>query len=267
MSKPVAVITGASKGIGEATAEIFLREGYKVYNLSRSGGNPEKGDNEDFLHIACDVSHCEQVDFAIEKIISETGRIDVAVSNAGMGISGSVEGATYEMIEKQIKVNFAGSAYFAKAVVPHIRKSKGRLIFLSSVAGLIPIPFQALYSATKAAIASLAMALDNEIKSSGARVCAVLPGDLATNFTSAREKNPKEASFYEKRVRESVTKMEQDEMKGKGPEFIGRRIFRMATERNPKVISTAGLFYKFALVLVKLLPVRAANYLIGRLYG
>lgn len=190
----VAVITGASKGIGAAAGARFVKEGWLVYDLSRSRGQAG------LRHISCDVSQPEAIASAVDRIILESGRIDAALSNAGYGIAGSLEGAAYEDIKRQIEVNFTGSAYFAKAVLPHIRSSMGRLIFFSSVEGAAPIPFQALYSATKAAIINMSLALDNEIRPSGARALAVLPGDLATGFTAARKKNFAEDGFYERRL-------------------------------------------------------------------
>lgn len=262
MNNKVVVITGASKGIGRATAEKFISEGYRAYDLSRSGK-----DFEGCKHIFCDVTDYESMKNAINQILTESGRIDVAISNAGMGISGSVEGHSPQQIEKQISINMTGSCYFANLVLEAIRKSKGRLLFLSSLASEVPIPFQALYSMTKSGIKTLAMALDNEIKPSGARVCAVMPGDLATNFTASRIKNEMEDAFYHSRVNESVSKMEEDEQSGKGPEIIANHLYMLASQKNPKVISTVGIFYKTISVLAKILPVRLKNWLIYKIYA
>lgn len=257
----VVVITGASKGIGAAAGRRFAMQGCIVYDLSRSGGN------KNCRHIPCDVSRSEDIEAAISRIIRENGRIDIAVSNAGFGISGSVECTGYESIKNQIDVNFTGSACFAKAVLPHIRKSRGRLIFISSVAGAVPIPFQALYSASKAAVASLALALDNEIRPSGARVITVMPGDIATAFTASRRKNLYEDSFYEQRAAASVGRMERDELKGKGPELIAEKIYQLAVASRPALISTSGMLYRLALLLVKILPAAIYNRILFGLYG
>ena len=225
--KKVTVITGASRGIDRATAEKFISHGYQVYDLSRSG--------QDFngcKHIYCDVTDYKTIEDAISQIISQSGHIDVAISNAGMGISGSLEGHEPAHIKKQIDINLTGSAYFAKAVMKHIRESKGRLLFLSSMAAEVPIPFQALYSMTKSGIKTLAMAIDNEIKPSGARDCAVMPGNLATSFTASRIKNLSEADFYKTRVQSSVSKMEEDEQTGGGPEIIANQLFTLATQKK-----------------------------------
>lgn len=259
--KRIAVITGASRGIGAATGERFIKEGWLVYDLSRSGGKAG------LRHIACDVSRPEDIENALKLITEENGRIDAAISNAGFGIAGSLECASYEDIKRQIAVNFSGSAYFAKAVIPHIRRSRGRLIFVSSLAGAVPIPFQSLYSATKAALISMALALDNEIKPSGARAAVILPGDLATGFTAARKKNPVEAPFYEKRVAASLGRMERDEMNGKSPAAIADKIYKIAVSDKPSAVSSSGAFYRLALLLVKILPAAFYNRIIFKLYG
>lgn len=262
MDHQVVLITGASKGIGRKTAEVFRAHGYEVYDLSRSGSDA------DGIHaIHCDVSVPEDVDRAVAEVLGRAGRIDVVVSNAGFGISGSVEGHAYDAIKRQIDVNFLGAAYVAKAVLPAIRESGGRILFLSSVAACVPIPFQALYSATKAAVMTLAMALDNELMGSGARSVALLPGDLRTNFTRARVKNRNEADFYAARVTHSVEKMEHDEENGMDPIVVAERLYALATAKNPKAISSVGFLYRTALVLAKGLPVRWQQWIIARLYA
>lgn len=260
--RKVVVITGASKGIGLETAKIFRKNNYKVYDLSRTGK-----DTEILNHIYCDVSDYNVVETAINEVISREGRIDIVISNAGFGISGSVEGHLYQSIKSQIDVNFTGSAFLANATLKHIRNTKGRIIFMSSVASVIPIPFQAIYSATKSAILSLAQCLDNELQGSGARAIALLPGDLSTSFTKNRIKNKIEPDFYKSRVENSVGKMEKDEINGMQPTVIANKLYKLATQKNPKVKSSVGVLYKFALVLEMLLPVRLKQFIIKKMYA
>lgn len=262
MNQSVVVITGASKGIGRATARIFSERGALVYDLSRSGK-----DEEGRIHLPCDVRSPEDVERAILEVVRRSGRIDTVVSNAGFGISGSVEGHDHENIKRQIDVNLLGSAYVAKAVLPYLRDSKGRIVFLSSVAAVVPIPFQALYSATKAGVMTLAMALDNELRGSGARALALLPGDLKTDFTRARVKNENEDAFYEARVLRSVAGMEADEQNGMSPNAVAQKIYQLATAKNPKVITTLGWKYRMALILSRELPVRLKQWIIAHLYA
>lgn len=262
MRDKVAVITGASKGIGWETAQVFHSRGYMVYDLSRSGK-----DNDVVSHIRCDVSRAEDVDRAIGEVIRRSGHIDTVISNAGFGISGSVEGHSYDHIKRQIDVNFLGASYLAKATLPHIRASKGRIIFISSVAACVPIPFQAMYSATKAAVMTLALALDNELAGSGARALVLLPGDLQTGFTGARIKNKDEAVFYDSRVSRSVTKMEEDEQNGMTPDHIARNLYALALARRPKPMGSVGWMYRMALVLAGRLPIRLKQWIIKQMYA
>lgn len=260
--RKVVVITGASKGIGRATAKKFSKEGYIVYDLSRTGVSDNVCN-----HIDCDISDFNQVNLAIEKIIQKEDRIDIAISNAGFGISGSMEACDYDMIKKQIDVNFTGSSFFAKCVLKYIRKSQGRILFMSSVAAVVPIPFQSLYSATKSAILTLAIALDNELKGSKARSIALMPGDLSTNFTSSRIKTKNEDVFYADRVERSVSRMEKDEMSGKTPEYIAQKLYKLATSKNPSCVNSVGIIYKFATLLSKVMPNRLKNWIIWNMYS
>ncbi|MFM1540114.1 SDR family NAD(P)-dependent oxidoreductase [Helcococcus ovis] len=261
MSK-VVVITGASKGIGFEAAKVFKKNNYKVYDLSRTGK-----DSDISSHIYCDVTDYNTVESAINKVINREGRIDIVISNAGFGISGSIEGHSYKNIRSQIDVNFVGCSFLANATLKHIRNTKGRIIFMSSVAAVIPIPFQAIYSATKAAILSLAQCLDNELEGSGARAIALLPGDLSTSFTKNRIKNEFEPDFYHLRVENSVGKMEKDEINGMKPIVIANKLYKLATQKNPKVKSSVGILYKFALVLGMILPVRLKQFIIKKMYA
>lgn len=260
--KKVCVITGASQGIGLATAKKLNSLGYIVYDLSRS--NIE---NTGIKHISCDVTNVHNIENAISTIINSEGRIDLAISNAGFGIAGPHEECSYEMIERQINVNILGTSLFARYVLPYIRNSRGRLILISSVAAYIPIPFQAMYSASKAAIYALGQAIDLEIKPSGARAIVVMPGDLATNFTKNRQKVNIDNSFYKARCIKSLARMEHDEQSGKSATWAAERIVRLAEKKNPSVINTLGCDYKFFALLTHILPNRLIRYIVTKLYA
>ena len=136
-----------------------------------------------------------------------------------------------------------------------------------SVAGAIAIPFQTYYSASKAAINSYTMALANEVKPFGVQVCAVMPGDIRTGFTAAREKSQAGDDVYHGRIARSVAGMEHDEQTGMSPETAGAYIASVATRRSVKPLRSIGLKYKFFCVLAKLLPVRTLNWLVGLIYA
>lgn len=209
----IAVITGGTSGIGRATALCLRDAGYDVYELSRR----EQG-VEGLHHIRCDITDEDQVRAAVAEIIGQAGRIDVLINNAGFGISGAVEFTDTAEAQRLLDVNFFGMVRMNKAVIPHMRQAgRGRIVNLSSVAAPCPIPFQAYYSAGKAAVNAYTMALANELRPFGITVCAVQPGDIHTGFTAARVKTMAGDDVYQGRIGRSVQRMEHDEQTGMDP--------------------------------------------------
>lgn len=257
----IVVITGASGGIGLAAAERFLAAGDRVYGLSR-----RPYDNGRVTHIPCDVSERLDAERAVKQVLDEAGRIDVLVSNAGFGISGAVEFTEPVEARRQFDVNFFGAVNLLHAALPAMRKQgAGCILFVSSVAGSIAIPFQAFYSASKAAINSLCCALANELRPFGVRVAAVLPGDVKTGFTAARRKSAAGAQVYTA-LTKSVATMEHDEQNGLSPTVIANILYRLSVRKHPKPLTTGGASYRVLMVLNKLLPIRLVNWLVGKLY-
>lgn len=263
MSEKVCIITGGTSGIGLATASAMRQKGYTVYELSRR----EKG-VEGFCHIPTDVTDEAAVQRAVERVLQLEDHIDVLINNAGFGISGAVEFTGTQDAKRQFDVNFFGMVNMNRAVLPVMRAAgRGRIVNLSSVAGVIAIPFQAYYSASKAAINSYTMALANEIKPFGVSVCAVMPGDIRTGFTSAREKLHAGDDIYGGRIGRSVSGMERDELRGMAPETAGRYICSLATRKHVKPLYAIGIAYKFFCFLERVLPVRLLSWLVGLLYA
>jgi len=260
MSNMVAVITGGSSGIGKATAEYFAEQEYEVYELSRSG----KG-GKDVIHITADVTDEQSLVNAFNEICSRSGRIDVLVNNAGFGISGAVEHTPIETAKKQFDVNFFGTALVTKIALPYLKIKGGIIINVSSVAAALAIPFQAYYSAAKAAINAFSSALALEVKPFGVRVTALMPGDIATGFTAVREKIDGEG--YGERIERSVSQMEKDEKNGMKPKFIAEQIFRLSQIKNPRPLYTAGFKYKFFVWLSKILPSKLVAKILGAMYA
>lgn len=260
--KRVALITGASSGIGLAAANALLDEGYIVFGLSRHPFPAAR-----HRHLIADVTDEAQVRAAVDEVLAAQGQIDLLVNNAGFGISGAVEFTGDREARSQFDVNLFGTLNCIRAVVPHMRERRaGMILSIGSVAGSIPIPFQAFYSAAKAAVAAVTMALQNELRPFSVNVCALLPGDVKTGFTAARCKNETGAAAYPALAR-SVAGMERDEQNGMPPEVIGRRIAAIARKKRPKALYSCGLQYQFFLLLARLLPVRTLNWLVGLLYA
>lgn len=258
----IMAITGGSSGIGKVTARLFAENGYKVYELSRHGT-----DCDGTTHIYCDVTDRNACKEAIKKIIDENGRIDVLINNAGIGISGAIEFTDINEAKRQFEVNLFGPLNITQAVLPYMRTVRnGRIIFVSSLAAELPIPYQGFYSASKSALNSMACALKNEVKPFGISVCCLLPGDVKTGFTSARTKSTAGSEVYE-RMNRAVKTMEQDEQQGSSAEQIARKLLKISRAKKPRMFYTAGVQYHIILFLNRLLPKTFVNHVVGRIYG
>ena len=263
MEKKVAIVTGASSGIGRNTAKALSAEGCIVYDLSR-----RNIPNENINFIKTDVTDEENVKASVKLIIEKEGAIDIVVNCAGFGISGAIEFTSTDTAKAQFEVNFFGLVNVNKAVIPYMRKrGSGRIVNISSVAAVAHIPFQAYYSASKAAIESYSCALDNELKPFGISVTAIAPGDICTEFTSARKKCFEGDDVYGGRISRSVAGMESDEQKGMNPQYAGKYIAKIAMKNKVKPIYAIGFTYKCVCVLCKIVPCGIRNKIIGMLYA
>ena len=258
----VAVITGASSGIGLECAKMFSQNGYKVYALSRRGGNDHL-----ISHVKCDVTDEKCVKSTFSDIFEKENRIDILVNNAGFGISGAVEFTDTQSAKKQFDVNFFGTVICSKAVLKLMRKQGfGRIINISSMAAPLAIPFQSFYSASKAAVNSFTLSLANEVKPFGISVCALMPGDVKTEFTQNREKEIAGKEVYGDIIEKSIAQMEKDEQNGMSAEKIARAVLALAEKKKAKPLSTTGLQYKCFSVLSKVLPTKIVNGVIALIY-
>lgn len=258
------IVTGASRGIGLETAKLFAQKGYKVYALSRSGTSDPTAN---IVGMKCDVTDENSVKEAFRCVFEESGSIDVLVNNAGFGISGAVEFTDEKQAKKQFDVNFFGCFLCCKAVAEYMRKSGGgRIINISSLAAELSIPFQAFYSASKAAVNSLTLALANELRPFHITVCALMPGDVKTGFTEAREKQEEKNGVYGETIKKSVAAMEKDEQNGMSAEKIAEAVLALAEKKRVKPLSTTGAKYKLVAGLSKILPASAVNRIVGMLY-
>ena len=184
----VTVVTGASMGIGEAIARLFADQGASVVLLSRDAGRAEAargrvGHAERTLALSCDVRHREEIDRVIGLTMHRFGRIDIWINNAGHGLLDSVAQADMAAVRELFDTNYFGALAAMQAVVPIMRQqSSGAIINISSVAGHIPLPFHALYSATKFAMNATGKAARIELKSADIHVMTVCPGYVRTDF-------------------------------------------------------------------------------------
>ncbi len=260
-NKQTVVITGGSSGIGLATAKLFADNGFSVFSLSRSAP-----DDIRITHISTDVSSEDSVKEAFNKIKNSCVKLDILINNAGFGISGATELTTVADAKRLFDVNFFGTFLCSKYAAPLLRESKGIIINVSSAAAIFSIPYQSFYSASKAAVNSLSLAIKNELLPFNVRVCTVMPGDVKTGFTSARKKDNAQNSIYSDTVGPSVSVMEKDEENGMSPQKIAARIFSLSKKQHPKPLTVVGGKYKLFALLNKLLPARFVNYVVGKMY-
>lgn len=259
----IAIVTGGSSGIGKALCRKLKRSGYRVYCFSRR--NP---DIKGILHCPVDVTDEKTVLNKVETIIEHQGHIDLLVNCAGYGISGAAEYTDHTMAVRQMDVNLMGTANVCKAVVPYMRRcKKGKIINISSVAAIMPVPFQAWYSASKAAINSYTLALANELRPFHIQVCAVMLGDTSTGFTSARQKESGGDDVYKGRIARSVAKMEQDEGNGYAASEVAEYLMMIVNKRRFRPLYTMGVPYQLVWLLDHLMPSGIKNLLLYLVYG
>lgn len=241
---------------------LFAERGWRVFELSRHGQS-----HDGIIHIDCDVCSEQSTRQAIEAVLQQTDRIDVVISNAGFGISGSVEFTEIAEAERQMDVNFMGAVRFTQAVLPQLRKQHGgRIIYTSSVAAILAVPYQSFYSASKAAINALALALANEVREFGISVSVMMPGDVSTGFTDARRKSNAGEEVYTG-ANKAVTTMEKDERGGMSPMQMARLFYRIATCRSPKPQYVGGFEYRVFCFLDRILPKRLVNWIEYKVYS
>lgn len=259
----VCVITGGTSGIGRCTAQAMLARGYTVYELSRRAEGVAG-----MQHIVADVTKEETLAAAVAQILQREDHIDVLINNAGFGISGAAELTESSASHAQLELNVFGMDNVTRAVLPIMRaQGGGRIVCMSSIAGIVPIPFQLWYSVSKAAVIAYVLALQNEVRPFNISVCAIMPGDIASGFTDARHKSAAGDDVYSGRIERSVTVMERDERTGMTPEFAGNFVAKYALKKHSRPLVAMGAAYKGAAVLAKLLPRRTSNWIVGRIYA
>lgn len=236
----IALVTGASSGIGQATAERLARAGYKVYGTSRRGGHAGA---RSFEMLALDVTSDESVEAAVQKLIQLEGRLDLLVNNAGFGVApAGAEESSLEQARSIFDTNFFGIVRMTRAVLPQMRRqASGRIINIGSVLGFLPMPYMALYSATKHAVASYSESLDHELRTMGIRVSVVEPAYVNTPFDANLMKPDAPLDVY-REVRASVERRVKEVLVGAdGPDVVAEMVLKAATADRPKIHYTPGL--------------------------
>jgi short-subunit dehydrogenase len=251
----VAIVTGASGGIGAASARALYAAGYRVFGTSRRAPATRSPDIE---FLVCDVTSDESVQAAVDEVLSRTGRIDLLVNNAGVGLVGGAEESSLAQAKSLFEVNLFGLIRMTKAVLPIMRRQRaGRIVNLSSLMGLIPAPFMALYSASKHAMEGYSESLDHEIRGSGIRVVLVEPAYTRTSFEGNVYQPDQQLDVYHSARANAEGVMREGMKTADSPELIAAAVVKASSETNPACRYTAGRQARQVSLLRRFVP-RAA---------
>ncbi|MCB0461451.1 MAG: SDR family oxidoreductase [Flavobacteriaceae bacterium] len=255
MSK-VVLITGGSSGIGKSIGEFLITKGFQVYGTSR---NPENYPKSLFPLVALDVTDVNSIQTCIEEVISNVGKLDVLVNNAGAGITGPIEEIPETEIKRNFETNFFGPINVIKAALPQMRKqNSGLIINITSIAGYMGLPYRGVYCASKGALELITEAFRMETKGFNVNMTNVAPGDFATNIAAGRYHAPVlEKSPYKEPYGNTLKLMNEHVDSGSDPNIMAKVIYKIIETKNPKVHYKVGVFMqKFSIVLKRILPDR-----------
>jgi short-subunit dehydrogenase len=235
----VALVTGASSGIGRATAKALRSAGYRVFGTSRRAGAAESSDGVTML--ACDVTDDESVAKLVDRVLAEAGRIDLLVNNAGIGLFGAAEESSTAQAQALFDVNVFGVLRMTNAVLPAMRRQrKGRIVNVSSVLGLIPAPYSAVYASTKHAIEGYSESVDHELRTFGIRVVLVEPAYTKTSFEENLVRPDRLLDIYDAARAGMNGVLSKAIEAGDAPEVAAATVLEAATAPVPKRRYTAG---------------------------
>lgn len=255
----VALVTGASSGIGRACAALLAARGLRVYAASRSAS------------LRMDVSDDTSVHAAVDEIIRNEGRLDVVVNNAGTALAGAVEDTSVAEAKAQFEVNLFGVLRVCRAALPILRQQgSGHIVNIGSIGGLIALPYQGLYSASKFALEGLTESLRLEVRGLGVKVVLIEPGDHRTSLTGNRARTAESQTnpVYRDRCDRAIARTAADEQAGSAPEATARLLYRIINSPNPRLRYTVGPApQRAAIWLKRLMPYAVVEKVMGRYYS
>ena len=269
--KQVILVTGASSGIGKSCADLLHRAGYRVYGASRRANDLGDSAPPGWVSLRMDVTSEESVREALQHILEREQRLDVLINNAGMGIAAAVEDTSVADALDQFDVNFFGVLRTVRTVLPIMRSQQsGYIVNIGSIGGLIAIPYQGLYSASKFALEGMTESLRLEVGRFGIRVVLIEPGDHRTSFTTARRfteessRNPAYTGSFQR----AVQRMASDEQNGPEPERVARLVHKVINQATPRLRYTTGPAAQRAAVWLKrVVPYSVIAKLLELYYG
>jgi len=262
IDKGTVLIFGASSGIGLACAKLLVESGYTVYGACR---REMSGHGINWL--VADVTDLSSIQHAVDTVTAQSSNLDIVIQSAGVGIAGAVEDLSDIEIAAQMGPNFYGTVNVLRAVLPIMRQQRGGFfVQIGSIAGLLSIPYQGYYSASKYALEALIEALRMEVRQFNIKACIIEPGDTRTEFTGNRAfcKNPKDE--YTQQMRHAVAVMERDELNGVPPEKVARVVLEMIKRKRPPVRIAVGFDYKLVLLVKRLLPAAVVEWILCKKY-
>jgi short-subunit dehydrogenase len=266
-SNRVVLITGASSGIGKTCAEYLNQKDYQVFGTSRK---INKTISNSFEMILMDINDDKSVKDGIKYVIKKAGSIDILVNNAGYGISGSIEDTPINKAKEQFETNFFGIHRICKEILPFMRKQNyGYIINISSIGGIIGLPFQGLYCASKFALEGWTETLRMEVNSFGINVVLIEPGDIKTSFTNRREKITAllKDSIYKKRAFKTLSIVEKDEQGGPSPDKIAQLLEYIININSPKLRYKVGSFSQVLICQLKrIIPDKSVQWILMKYY-
>ena len=258
---PIIFITGASSGIGKSIGIYLTEKGCKVYGTAR---NPAQ--YKDFNHfplLTLDVSKPDTIQTAVNEVLALSGRIDVLINNAGVGITGPLEETPYDAIDHCYNTNFKGPMRVIEAVLPTMRKQhSGLIVNITSIAGAMGLPYRGIYSASKASLSIITETYRMELKPFGVHCCTLAPGDFATNIAAGRyHVAPEKTSPYHPLYQQNLDQMNAHVSAGSDPIAVAKSVYKIMNAKHPKVHYVVGSpLQKFSLVLKKVLPSNCLLY-------
>ncbi|MGA9700187.1 oxidoreductase [Pseudomonas sp.] len=236
-SEKTAIVTGASSGIGQATAQALVRAGYRVFGTSRqAAASPTP-----VSMLACDVTDEGSVNALVSSVLAQTGRIDLLVNNAGVGMAGGAEEFSIPQVQALFDVNLFGVIRMTNAVLPSMREAgQGRIINIGSILGLIPAPYSAHYSAVKHALEGYSESLDHEVRAFGTRVSVIEPAFVRTVFDQNGIEPDSPLKQYEQPRAGFKALLSEVMPKADLPDVVAAVVVKAATDHSPQHRYTAG---------------------------
>ncbi|QZP31779.1 oxidoreductase [Pseudomonas sp. DR48] len=236
-SDRIAVVTGASSGIGQATAEALVRAGYTVFGTSRKAGNS----STQVSMLTCDVTDDDSVNALVSTVLAQTGRIDLLVNNAGIGLLGGAEEFSISQVQALFDVNLFGVIRMTNAVLPSMReRGQGRIINIGSILGLVPAPYSAHYSAVKHALEGYSESLDHEVRAFNIRASVIEPAFVRTVFDQNGIEPDSQLKVYDRARAGFRALLEEVMPKADLPDVVAAVVVKAATDVRPRHRYTAG---------------------------